>query len=175
MVARGTRPEEASPTFSRLHVSCLRAILSHPKSRKWAISEKLPHRDQRWVNQADIMPSTVAKIFDNYALCRDECFFRADNLGTFDYPSLIPGMNSIPLFWHTHLMCAINPLAPVAQKIADEVVFRRFQGVGVEFFKIGLHWPPQIFDAHLLENSDLSPSRFHFSVGLDWREKKMFI
>ena len=134
MVARGTRPEEASPTFSRLHVSCLRAILSHPKSRKWAISEKLPHRDQRWVNQADIMPSTVAKIFDNYALCRDECFFRADNLGTFDYPSLIPGMNSIPLFWHTHLMCAINPLAPVAQKIADEVVFLRFQGEGIEFF-----------------------------------------
>ena len=28
----------------------------------------------------------------------------------------------------------INPQAPVAQKIADEVVFRRFQGEGVEFF-----------------------------------------
>ena len=28
----------------------------------------------------------------------------------------------------------INPQAPVAQKIADEVVFRRFQGQGVEFF-----------------------------------------
>ena len=27
-----------------------------------------------------------------------------------------------------------NPQAPVAQKIADEVVFRRFQGEGVEFF-----------------------------------------
>ena len=27
----------------------------------------------------------------------------------------------------------INPQAPVAQKIADEVVFRRFQGEGVEF------------------------------------------
>ena len=24
---------------------------------------------------------------------------------------------------------------------------------------------PQIFDAHFLENTDLSPSRFHFSVG----------
>ena len=24
---------------------------------------------------------------------------------------------------------------------------------------------PQIFDAHLLEYTDLSPSRFHFSVG----------
>ena len=28
----------------------------------------------------------------------------------------------------------INPPAPVAQKIADEVVFRRFQGEEVEFF-----------------------------------------
>ena len=28
----------------------------------------------------------------------------------------------------------INPQAPVAQKTADEVVFRRFQGEGVEFF-----------------------------------------
>ena len=27
-----------------------------------------------------------------------------------------------------------NPHTPVAQKIADEVVFRRFQGEGVEFF-----------------------------------------
>ena len=32
-----------------------------------------------------------------------------------------------------------NPQAPVAQKTADEVVFRRFQGEGVEFFKIGPH------------------------------------
>ena len=27
-----------------------------------------------------------------------------------------------------------NPRAPVAQKVADEVVFRRFRGEGVEFF-----------------------------------------
>ena len=31
----------------------------------------------------------------------------------------------------------LNPQAPVAQKTADELVFRRFQGEGVEFFKIG--------------------------------------
>ena len=43
-----------------------------------------------------------------------------------------------------------NSQAPIAQKIAVEVVFRRFQG----FFKIGPHWPPQIFDAHLLENTN---------------------
>ena len=27
-----------------------------------------------------------------------------------------------------------NPHTPVAQKVADEVVFQRFQGEGVEFF-----------------------------------------
>ena len=31
-------------------------------------------------------------------------------------------------------MLFLNPKAPVAQKIADEVDFRRFQGEGVEFF-----------------------------------------
>ena len=30
------------------------------------------------------------------------------------------------------------------------------------FSKSDLTDPPQIFDAHLLENTDLSPSRFHF-------------
>ena len=60
----------------------------------------------------------------------------------------------------------VNPQALVAQKVADEVVFRRFQGKGVEFFfKSDLTDTPQIFDAHLLENTDLSPSRFHSSVG----------
>ena len=33
------------------------------------------------------------------------------------------------------------------------------------FSKSDLTDPPQIFDAHLLENTGLSPSRFHFSVG----------
>ena len=33
----------------------------------------------------------------------------------------------------------VNPQALIAQKTADEVVFRRFQGNGVEFFKIGPH------------------------------------
>ena len=28
----------------------------------------------------------------------------------------------------------LNPHRPVAQKVADEMVFRRFQGEGVEFF-----------------------------------------
>ena len=66
---------------------------------------------------------------------------------------------------HPQLM-NFNPQGPVAQKIADEVVFRRFQGEGVEFFfKSDLTDPPQIFDAPLLVNTDLSPSRFHFSVG----------
>ena len=32
----------------------------------------------------------------------------------------------------------VNLHTPVAQKVADEVVFRRFQGEGVEFFKSDL-------------------------------------
>ena len=40
----------------------------------------------------------------------------------------------------------VNPQAPVAQKSADEVVFRRFQGEGVEFFfKSDLTDPPSDF------------------------------
>ena len=33
------------------------------------------------------------------------------------------------------------------------------------FFLSDLTDPLQIFDVHLLENTDLSPSRFHFSLG----------
>ena len=33
------------------------------------------------------------------------------------------------------------------------------------FSKSDLTDPPQIFDAHLLENNNLSPFSFHFSVG----------
>ena len=32
------------------------------------------------------------------------------------------------------------------------------------FLKLELTDPPQIFDAHLLENTNFSPSSFHFSV-----------
>ena len=35
----------------------------------------------------------------------------------------------------------LNPQAPVAQKTADEVVFRHFQGEGVDFFKSDLTEP----------------------------------
>ena len=56
----------------------------------------------------------------------------------------------------------VNPQALVVQKVTDEVVF---QGEGVEFFfnRTSLT-PHQIFDAYLLESTDFSPSRFHFSV-----------
>lgn len=44
----------------------------------------------------------------------------------------------------------LNLQAPFAQKLANEVVFQRFQGEWVEFFKSDLTDlpPPQIFDAH---------------------------
>ena len=48
----------------------------------------------------------------------------------------------------------INPQAIVAQKSTDELVFRRFQGEGLNFLKLDLiDPPPQIFDAHLFETT----------------------
>ena len=41
--------------------------------------------------------------------------------------------------YHNIIKDLFKPQAPVAQKIAEEVVFRRFQGEGVEFFQIGPH------------------------------------
>ena len=52
----------------------------------------------------------------------------------------------------------------VAQKIADDVVFDVSKVKESSFFKSDLTDPPQIFDVHLLVNTDLSLSRFHFSV-----------
>ena len=45
-------------------------------------------------------------------------------------------------------------MAPVAQKIADEVVFDVSKVKESSFFKSDLTDPPQIFDSHLLENTD---------------------
>ena len=57
----------------------------------------------------------------------------------------------------------VNSQAPVAQKVADEVVFRRFQGEEVEFFKSDLYDPPPSdFKCASFEDSNSSPSRFHF-------------
>ena len=63
---------------------------------------------------------------------------------------------------HSELFYLFIPHTSVTQKVADEMGIRRFQGEGVEFFKSDLTDPPQIFDAHLLENTNLSPSSVHF-------------
>jgi len=43
------------------------------------------------------------------------------------------GLNFLKMFRFSDSL-RVNPQAPVAQKSADEVVFRHFQGEGVEFF-----------------------------------------
>ena len=58
-----------------------------------------------------------------------------------------------------------NPQAPVAQKNADEEVFRRFQGEGVEFFEIGPHWPPSDFWCASFGKSRLKPFQISFFSG----------
>ena len=55
-------------------------------------------------------------------------------------------MNISSKFISEWVLRTLNPQTPVAQKIADEVVFRYFQGEGVEFFfKSDLTDPPSDF------------------------------
>ena len=73
-------------------------------------------------------------------------------------------MTSDASYFYLFLTLSVpNPHTPVAQKVADERVFRRFQGEGVEFFlnRTSLT-PPQIFDVYLLENTNFSPFSFDF-------------
>ena len=51
-----------------------------------------------------------------------------------------------------------NPLTPAAQKVTDDVFFDVSKVNESSFSKSDLTDPPQIFDAHLLENNNLSPS-----------------
>ena len=60
----------------------------------------------------------------------------------------------------------LNPQAPVAQKMRMRWFFDISKVKESSFFLNRTSLTPhQIFDAHLLVNTDLSPSRFHFSVG----------
>ena len=45
----------------------------------------------------------------------------------------MPKYNNIEKIYHQIMKMTVNPQAPVVQKIAHEVVFRRFQGEGMEF------------------------------------------
>ena len=45
-----------------------------------------------------------------------------------------------------------NPQAPIVNKSADELIFRRFQGKGVDIFKI----QPSFFSGFLYQDNDLS-------------------
>ena len=59
----------------------------------------------------------------------------SDNLGTAEIFSFKSNLSNIVKNYMSPTAARhFNPQAPVAQEIADEVVFRRFQGEGVEFF-----------------------------------------
>ena len=53
---------------------------------------------------------------------------------------------------------------PLRKKLRMRWFFDVFKVKESSFFKSDLTDPPQIFDAHLLENTNLSLSSFHFSV-----------
>ena len=63
---------------------------------------------------------------------------------------------------------SIGPLTlrrPLRKKLRMRWFFDVSDVKESSFFKPDLTDPPQNFDAHLLENTNLSPFRFHFSVG----------
>ena len=87
----------------------------------------------------------------------------------------------------------LNLRRPLHRKLRIRLFFDVFKVKESSFFKSDLTDPPLIFYAHLLENTNLSPSSFHFSAGFrsrscfesdgfiaysnewDWREKTMLI
>ena len=71
-------------------------------------------------------------------------------------PPCLKFVKALDLLLWEHENLYFNAPAPVAQKVADDVVFRRFRGEGVEFFKIGPYWPPPQNLGHL-SFLDLSP------------------
>ena len=58
-----------------------------------------------------------------------------------------------------------NPHTPVAQKVAYEVVFRRFQGEGVEFFLNRTSLTPSNFGCASFGKYQLKPSQLSFFSG----------
>ena len=75
----------------------------------------------------------------------------------------------LKLKWMTcYYLWRVSPLssqAPVAQKNADEVVFWHFQGEGVEFWKIGPHWPPSDFGCAFFGKYQFKPFQISFFSG----------
>ena len=53
---------------------------------------------------------------------------------------------------------------PLLRKLQMRWLFDASKVKKSSFFKSDLTDPPQNFDAHLLENNDCSPSRFHISL-----------
>ena len=51
-------------------------------------------------------------------------------------------------YYRNHNLSFVNPHTPVAQKVADEVVFRRFKGEGV-FLKLDPIDPPLRFSMRI--------------------------
>ena len=59
----------------------------------------------------------------------------------------------------------LNPKTPIALKITDKVVFRRFRGEGVEFFKSDLTDPPSEFFCASFVKYRLKPFQISFLSG----------
>ena len=68
-------------------------------------------------------------------------------------------------FNFSYIISDLTLRRPLSRKLRTRLFFDVSNVKESNFFKSDLTDPPQIFIAHLSENTDLSPSRFHFSVG----------
>ena len=69
------------------------------------------------------------------------------------------------LLINRHFLKKLTLRRPLCRKLQMRWFFDVSKVKESIFFKSDLTDPHQIFDAHLLENTDLSPSSFHFSLG----------
>ena len=64
----------------------------------------------------------------------------------------------------------VDPQTPVAQKVVDDVVFRRFKGEGFEFFWIGPLWPPSDFWCASFGKNQFKPFQLSFFSGFLYQD-----
>ena len=97
-------------------------------------------QEKKWQNfqQKNIFSQSIHNIVKK--LCQSSAIISAYNFSLYPISHAVARAQRKQFTNCTSLATRerVNPHTPVAQKVADEVVFRRFQGEGVEFLKSDL-------------------------------------
>ena len=98
--------------------------------RRWLVCARTQRETVEWLAQICSPRTSKAQNRQNFKLETKGEVVKQD---TADYFSLFvqaqDDLKQVKNFINLYFL--LNPQAPVAQKVADEVIFRRFQGVGV--------------------------------------------